>query len=99
MKRTEAHAEVSGMLKICPVCGALNSTARRSCCNCSWHGVFEFNQVSVAASLNEINPQAALAIEAGLPEPQHWRERLWERMRQLGSALKRGLSSNGLTRL
>ena len=92
MKRPEARAEVAQILKLCPVCGALNGTARRSCCNCSWHGAFELNPAIVAVWLDDIDPESILALEAGLPDQQTWRGRLYERVRKWAAAIRQRLS-------
>ena len=92
MNRTETHGEVAQKLKLCPFCGALNSTERKSCYNCLWHGVFELDPAIVSASVNEIDPDVLFAMGVGLPA-QNWRERLSERARLLATAIKHKVSN------
>jgi len=91
MKRPEAQAGVAEMLKVCPVCNALNSTDKMSCYNCSWHGTFKLDPAIIAASMDEIDPEVLFAMGAGLT-PQSWRERLRERLQLFWTALKHKLS-------
>jgi len=78
---------VSGSLKRCPVCGAVNARQNEECFVCRWHGRFEMDPVMIADGLDlllEDCPEFLDAILMGM-ERRPLRRRIGDWFRRVFS--------------
>lgn len=56
-------------LKLCPLCGAVNSMANAECFVCTWHGQFEHDAEAIESGLALILGQCPEILDADAAEP------------------------------
>lgn len=70
---------VLGNLKLCPLCGALNSRQNGECFVCRWHGRFATDRESLRGGLRDLVERCPDMAEA-LLDPKGRRPTWWQRL-------------------
>jgi len=75
---SETHLKlgVGKMLKVCPVCDALNSADQEECFICSWHNAFDHDESRVNEALDELILRCPSFGDVTEPRPLPVRDRL-----------------------